>query len=89
MWDNSHGITIKVNIMANSVCACFGSNGFMTRCSHSLMDSHYRTYIINGVGHLRSDSVVTLVLCTITYNIRGTGVVLQVHWDSTNPSKKR
>jgi hypothetical protein len=32
--------------------------------------------IISSVGHLRSDSVVPLVLCTIAYNIQGIGVVL-------------
>jgi hypothetical protein len=31
----------------------------------------------------------TVVLCTIAYNIRGTGVVLQVPWDSANPVGKQ
>ena len=47
-----------------------------------LMDGHYRMNIIRGVSHLRSDSIVSLVLCTVTYNIRGTSVVLEVSLDS-------
>jgi hypothetical protein len=43
-----------------------------------LTGGHYRMKIISGVGHSRLDSVVPLVLCTVAYNIRGTGVVLQV-----------
>ena len=50
----------------------------------ALTGGHYRTNIINGVGHPRSDSVVSLVLYTIVNNIRGTGVVLQVLRDSVN-----
>jgi hypothetical protein len=37
----------------------------------SLMGRHYKTYIISGVGHLRSNSVVLLV-----YNIQVTDIVL-------------
>jgi hypothetical protein len=44
----------------------------------ALMGSHYRTNIISGVGHLRLDSVVLPVLCTIACNIREIGIVLQV-----------
>ena len=55
----------------------------------ALMGGHYRTYIINGVGHPRSNSVVPLVLCTVAYNIWGTGVVLQVPQDSTNLVENR
>jgi hypothetical protein len=46
------------------------------------------TDIINDVGHPRSDSVVPLVLCTVACDIWGTGIVLQVPWDSANPVKK-
>jgi hypothetical protein len=31
---------------------------------------------------------MSLVLCTVTYNIRGISVVLQVPQDSTNPAEK-
>jgi hypothetical protein len=48
------------------------------------MEGHYRTNIINGVGHPRSDSVVHPVLCTVVYNGCGTDIVLQVPRDSTN-----
>ena len=41
----------------------------------TLIGDHYRTNIINDVEHLRLDSVVPLVLCTVVYNIRGIGVV--------------
>jgi hypothetical protein len=43
----------------------FGSNGFVTKMQPFPMDDHYRTDIINGVGHPRSDSVVLLVLCMV------------------------
>ena len=46
------------------------------RCS--LNGGHYRMDIISDVGHSRSDSVIPFVLCMVTYNIRGIGVVLQV-----------
>jgi hypothetical protein len=42
----------------------FGSNGFVTKMQPFPMDGHYRTDVISGVGHLRSDSIVPLVLCT-------------------------
>ena len=61
----------------------FESNGcFMAGAA--LTDNRYKTDIISGVGHLRLDSIVPLVLCMVVYNIWGTGVVLQVHRDSTN-----
>ena len=64
--------------MVKYVCYMgLGSNGcFVTGAS--LMSGHYKTDIISGMGHPRSDSVVLLVLCKVTYIIRGTGVVLQV-----------
>jgi hypothetical protein len=37
-----------------------GSNGFKT--GTALMGSYYKTYIISGMGHPRSDSVMPLVL---------------------------
>jgi hypothetical protein len=51
----------------------------------ALMGGHNKMDIIRGVGHLRSDSIVPLVLCMVKYNIWGTDVVLQVHRNSTNP----
>jgi hypothetical protein len=51
-----------------------------------LMGGHYRTDIISGIGHSRSESVVPLVLCMVAYNNWGTGIVLQVPWDSANPT---
>ena len=64
-----------------------GCNGcFMT--GEALTSGHYKTDIINGVGHPRSNPVGPLVLCTVAYNIRDTGVVLQVSWDNTNPTRK-
>jgi hypothetical protein len=35
------------------------------------MDGHYRMYIISGVGHLRSDSVVLLVLRAVQCAMAG------------------
>ena len=54
-----------------------GSNGcFMAGIA--LTSGHYRMNIISGVGHLRLDSVVPLVLYIVAYNIQGIGIVLQV-----------
>jgi hypothetical protein len=71
--DNSHKLTIHVNFLADA----------------ALLGNHYRTNIISGVGHPMSDSIVLLVLCTVTYNIQGTGIILEVPWNSTKPSGKR
>jgi hypothetical protein len=72
------------------MCMCYmglGSNScFMSDAT--LTSSHYKTDIISGVGYLRSNSIVMLVLYTVVYNIQGTGVVLQVHRDSANLAKK-
>ena len=62
---NCQGLTIRVNFMVKCMCGGFGSNGFVTKTQPFLVDGHYRTDIISGVGHLRSDSVMSLVLCTI------------------------
>jgi hypothetical protein len=67
----------------------FGSNGFVTKMQPFPMDDHYRTDIISCVGHLRSESVVALVLCMVACNGWGTGIVLYVPWDNTNPAEKR
>jgi hypothetical protein len=53
----------------------------------ALTGDHYRTNIINDMGHPRLDPVVPLVLCIVAYNIRSTGVVLLVPWDSANPTE--
>ena len=62
--DNGHGLTVYVNFMVN--CGpwiqCFMAGA-------ALMGGHYRTNIISGVGHPRSDLDVSLVLCMVTYNI--------------------
>jgi hypothetical protein len=52
---------------------------------HSLNGSHYRTNIISGVGHPRSNLIIPLMLYMVAYNIQGTGVVLLVPQDSANP----
>jgi hypothetical protein len=53
-----------------SMCAWgrgdFGSNGFVIKMQPFLMDDHYRTDIIIGVGYSRSNSIVSLVLYTVT-----------------------
>ena len=60
-----------------------GSNGcFMADAA--LIDGHYKIDIISIVGYPRSDSVMLLVSCMITYNIQGTGIVLQVTRDSAD-----
>ena len=71
------------------MCVCYmslGSNGcFMANVA--LTGGQDRTDIISGVGHPRSDSVMLLVLCMVTYKIRGTDVVLQIPRDSANPAR--
>jgi hypothetical protein len=63
------GLLYKLDDMVKCVCYMgFVSNGcFMA--STALTGGHYRTNIISGVGRLRSNSVVLLVLCTVVYNI--------------------
>jgi hypothetical protein len=64
-----------------------GSNDcFVTAAA--LIGGHYKIDIINGVGHLRLNLVMPLVLCMTADNIRGTSVVLQVPWDNVNPDEK-
>ena len=79
----------RLNVIVKCVCYMgLGFDGcFVTGAA--LMGSHYMTYIISGVGHLMSNSVVPLVLWIVAYNIQGTGIVLQVSWDNANPAKKR
>jgi hypothetical protein len=71
------------------MCVCYmglGSNGcFMA--SVALTGGHYRTDIISGVGHLRSDLVVPLMLCMVAYNIWGISVVLLVPWYNANSTR--
>jgi hypothetical protein len=45
----------------------FGSNVFMIKMQPFPMDGYYRTDVISGVGHPRSDLVVLLVLRTVCY----------------------
>jgi hypothetical protein len=51
----------------------------------TLKGDHYKMDIISSMGQPRSDSVVPLVLCMIVCNGCGTGIALQVSWDSTIP----
>jgi hypothetical protein len=84
VWDNDHELTIYVNFMVKCVCyISLVSNGcFMA--STTLMNGHYKMDIISAVGHLRSDLIMSLVLCTVVYNIQDTDVILQVTRDSIN-----
>ena len=79
----------KLNDMVKCVCYMgIGPNGcFVTGIA--LMGGHYRIYIISGVAHPRSNSVVLLVLWTVSCNGWGTSIVLQVPRDSaiTSPSR--
>jgi hypothetical protein len=52
------------------------------------MVGHYRMDIISGVAHLRSDSVMPLVLCTVACSGWSTDIVLQVPRDSASPTEK-
>ena len=70
------GLLYTLNAMVKCVYYMgVGSNGcFVTGVT--LIGGHYRTYIISGMGHPRSDSVMSLVLWAVVYNIWGTSVVL-------------
>jgi hypothetical protein len=70
------------------VCGGFGFNDFVTKVQPFPMDGHYRANIISGVGHMTSNSVVPLVLCTVACNGWGTNIVLQISRDSTNLAEK-
>jgi hypothetical protein len=43
----------------------FRSDGFVIKMQSFPMDGHFRTYVISGLGHSRSDSVVPLVLRSV------------------------
>jgi hypothetical protein len=78
----------KFSDVVKHVCYIgLGFNGFFMT-GVTLMGGHYRTDIISSVGYLRLESVMPLVLCTVAYNIRGTGVILKVHQNSANPVEK-
>jgi hypothetical protein len=49
----------------------FGSNGFVTKTQLFPIDGHYRTDVINGVDHPKSDLVVPLVLRTVCCEMSG------------------
>jgi hypothetical protein len=51
--------------MVKCMCVGFGSNGFMNKVQPFPMNGHYKTDIISGVGHSRSDLFVMLVLYTV------------------------
>jgi hypothetical protein len=82
------GLLYRLDDMVKCVCyMSLGSNGFFMTGT-ALTSNHYRTNIFSNVGQPRLNSIVLLVLCTVVYNIRGTGVVLQVPWDRANPAEK-
>jgi hypothetical protein len=75
---NSYGLTVYTSY-CGQMCVLyrgFGSNGFVTNMQSFPMDDYYRTDIISGVGHLRSDSVLPLVLYTVACNGWGISIVL-------------
>jgi hypothetical protein len=56
------GLLYGLALWSICVCVCgrrgFESNSFVIKMQSFPMDSHYRTNVISGVGHLRLDSVV-------------------------------
>ena len=75
-------------IIWSNVCVLYGPwIQWLFMASAALKGGHYRTDIINGVDHSRSNSIMPLVLCTVLCNGRGTSIVLQVPRDSTNPTE--
>jgi hypothetical protein len=73
---NGHGLIIHVNFMVKCVYMGYGSNDFVTKARPFPTDGHYRTDIINDVGHSRLDSIVPLVLFTVAMQYPG-------HWYCT------
>ena len=61
-----YGLTLWSN-----VCVGFGSNDFVAKTQSFSMDGHYRTDIISGMSHPRSDSVMPLVLRTVCCAMAG------------------
>jgi hypothetical protein len=59
-----------------SMCVCVGgggfrSNGFVIKMQPFPMDGHYRTDVINGVGHPRLNPVMSLLLRTVCSAMAG------------------
>ena len=71
------GLLYRLDDMVKFVCIIWAIKG-----------DHYWTYIISGVGRPKSELTVLLVLSTVAYNIRGTGVLLQVLQDCANLAGK-
>ena len=59
------------------------------QCAAMLNGWSLQDDIISGVGHLRADSVVLLVLCIVVYNDLGTGIILQVPQDNINSAENQ
>jgi hypothetical protein len=71
--DNDYVLTIQVNFMVVCVWGVggFESNGFVTKVQPFPINGHYRTSIISGIGHSRSNSVMLLVLCMVAVQYPG------------------
>jgi hypothetical protein len=65
---NGHRLTIYVSFMVKCMFAILALNPMVIVAGAALMGGHYKTDIIIGVGHLRLDSVVALVLCMVACN---------------------
>jgi hypothetical protein len=63
------------------------SNGFIGD-GHTMYEWCHNYDIVNCVDHLGLDLVGPLIM-TVHGNILGISIVLQVSWDSVNPTKKR
>jgi hypothetical protein len=74
MWYNGSGLTMHVSFMVK----CVNYMGLLFMDGAALKGCHYRTDIINSVGHLRSNLVVPLVLYMVACNGWGINIVLQV-----------
>jgi hypothetical protein len=74
-------------LLSNVCCVIWAWIQWLFVAGAALTGSHYRTDIISCVSHLRSNSVVLLILCIIACNGWGTGIVLQVPRDNVNPTE--
>jgi hypothetical protein len=69
------GLLYGLTLWIVCVWGGFRSNGFVTKMQLFPMNGHYRTSIISYVGHLRSDSIVALVLHTVCCAMAGAPVL--------------
>ena len=69
------GLLYRLTLWSVCVWGAFESNGFVIKTQPFLLDGHYRTDVISGVGHPMLDSVMLLVLRTVCCAMAGAPVL--------------